>query len=311
LASLIHSHLVIFYQLRGCMKHNVWLMKILILAVLLGSSPAFAVYEFPNEALKPSPSLHLEKWAYTKAKELCTNESGLTDIYSQSTLTAFQSAIKAWSFNLKPTQNYFENRGFSFVASTLLKSDGLITALNECYGSDQDAKDRFVMMLISVDEVGTLLGSFGGHYLGARLILRWIPKVVGIGLVQLPKILPILKVFKNRKFASAAIAGSIILPAIWSAKQENTERGEEVDIENSLKDARFKNIQEMYQIFNDERQIYKQGLDPKQKAEVQAMARMLASSISRFEKEQNLNSIDLKTLSTMKTEAIQAFNGDI
>lgn len=257
------------------------------------------------------PSL-LDQKVYVDTKSMCSSGGSLLPIFNQASDAAFEAAFKMMQFNIVQARNYVRNRGLSSVTSVILQSPGYDKALTNCYGDDLLRKNIFTATLLFADATATEAGFVFGSVIGFRLMFRVFPTALGVVLKQASKFVQIHNAFKNKYFAMTAIQSIIIIPAFLDAKEEHLEHQEEIQMEDSLLASRIKNIEELYTMYLEQKNIFLNSKTASDKKEVEQMAAVIADAVLRFESShEELSSENTKRILTIKNDVLRNLNQEV
>jgi len=107
----------------------------------------------------------MEKTIYSVVHKRCSSkieEHLQLETWWDSTKGSFHTFNEMLILNVTPAVQLYRDRGLSPTTSTILASMGLHVALKDCFGDNQDLKNRFVMNMIVADIKGRVLGTAAG-----------------------------------------------------------------------------------------------------------------------------------------------------
>lgn len=224
-----------------------------------------------KEVLKMSAK---DQWAYQFVTKTCNKIP--TEMLSKSFGGSFEAVSDIYMLKFNKIERFYENHGTSSVIKTVLESQSLYYAFNDCYsGMPQKLKnkmiDRYMLELMVFDFVGNASGLIFGTVGVAKIFKLVIDKVIKYGWGPIkPYIQKTLK-WSDKNFRRLEISlGLTVLSAPMAHTFYSDYKQNKADVENEKQQIKEK-IQRLYEINKDNSEIKMivSGLTAKEKDEWQ------------------------------------------
>lgn len=129
-----------------------------------------------NPIIRQTSDLN-EKMAYSFVYDTCSNPRNISDVANFAFQGAKASATMIFELDSDKMKSLYQRRGLSPMATVILNSMGLHLALSDCFGSNDFAKQSYVIQLIAADIQGTV-GGIAINFVGGFFIYKGVTWIV-------------------------------------------------------------------------------------------------------------------------------------